>query len=73
MADLTAQARETMDVLFEMSQVLNTGLDRETLSICTSLLEAGVNPEGLAAVIKELRREAQALKDTEAGITSAPQ
>ncbi|KAH7059231.1 mitotic-spindle organizing gamma-tubulin ring associated-domain-containing protein, partial [Linnemannia elongata] len=44
-------------VLTEMSSILNTGLDRETLSVCVSLCESGVNPEALAAVIKELRRE----------------
>eukprot|EP00053_Salpingoeca_punica_P020867 m.212413 g.212413 ORF g.212413 m.212413 type:complete len:74 (+) comp20340_c0_seq1:105-326(+) len=62
-----AAANETMDVLFEISQILNTGLDRETLSICTSLCEAGVNPEALAAVVKELRREAQSLKTKPSG------
>jgi hypothetical protein len=29
----------------------------QALSICVSLLESGVNPEALAAVVKELRRE----------------
>ena len=50
-------------VAFEMSRVLNTDLDRETLSILIGLLETGVNPEALAAVVKELRREAKALKE----------
>lgn len=31
-----------------MSSILNTGLDRETLSVCVSLCESGVNPEALA-------------------------
>lgn len=35
-------------VLTEMSSLLNTGLDREALSICVSLCESGVNPEALA-------------------------
>ncbi|KAI9334352.1 mitotic-spindle organizing gamma-tubulin ring associated-domain-containing protein, partial [Zopfochytrium polystomum] len=52
-----AAARETMDVLYEMALLLNTGLDRETLSICVSLCEQGVNPEALAAAVKELKRE----------------
>ncbi|KAI7816396.1 mitotic-spindle organizing protein 1 [Gamsiella multidivaricata] len=51
------EARQAMDILAEMSSILNTGLDREMLSICVSLCESGVNPEALAAVIKELRRE----------------
>ncbi len=33
---------------------------QKTLKICVALCEAGVNPESLAAVVKELRREAQA-------------
>lgn len=49
-------------VLFEMSKLLNCGLDRESLEICVSMLEEGVNPEALAAVIKELRRESQSIR-----------
>ncbi|CAG8572666.1 17758_t:CDS:2 [Cetraspora pellucida] len=56
------EARETMDILYEISTILNTGLDRETLSLCLNLCENGVNPEALAAVIKELRRESAAIK-----------
>jgi len=56
------QARETLEVIYEISRLLNCGLDRETLSILISLCENGVNPEALAAVVKELRREASALK-----------
>ncbi len=44
-------------VLYEISQILNCGLDRETLSLLVSLCENGVNPEALAAVVKELRKE----------------
>ncbi|KAI9189986.1 hypothetical protein H9P43_001419 [Blastocladiella emersonii ATCC 22665] len=65
------EARETMDVLHEISTLLNTGLDRETLSICVSLCEAGVNPEALAAVIKELRLEARAVAQSAQGAGSA--
>jgi mitotic-spindle organizing protein 1 len=45
-----------------MSQILNCGLDQRTLSILASLVENGVNPEALAAVVKELKRESDALK-----------
>ncbi|XP_013410601.1 mitotic-spindle organizing protein 1 [Lingula anatina] len=58
-------ARETMDTLLEISNLLNTGLDAETLAICVSLCESGVNPEALATVIQELRRESAALKETD--------
>jgi len=56
------EARETLDILYEVSQILNTGLDRTTLSILVGLCESGVNPEALAAVVKELKREAASLK-----------
>ncbi|KAF8892050.1 mitotic-spindle organizing gamma-tubulin ring associated-domain-containing protein [Infundibulicybe gibba] len=52
-----AAAQETLDILHEMSQLLNTQLDKETLAICVGMIESGVNPEALAAVIQELRRE----------------
>ena len=46
----------------EISDLLNTGLDEESLKVCVQLLEAGVNPEALAAVVRELRRETAALR-----------
>lgn len=46
----------------EISELLNTGLDDETLKVCVQLLEAGVNPEALATVVLELRRQTAALK-----------
>uniref|UniRef100_A0A6I8NI67 Mitotic spindle organizing protein 1 n=2 Tax=Ornithorhynchus anatinus TaxID=9258 RepID=A0A6I8NI67_ORNAN len=57
--------RETMDVLLEISRILNTGLDMETLSICVRLCEQGINPEALSSVIKELRKATEALKAAE--------
>lgn len=48
--------------MFEMSQILNCGIDQHTLSILVQLVENGVNPEALAAVVKELKRESEALK-----------
>ncbi|OCF42881.1 mitotic spindle organizing protein 1 [Kwoniella heveanensis CBS 569] len=44
-------ARETIDCL-----------DKNTLSICVGMIEQGANPDALAAVIKELRRENEAIK-----------
>lgn len=43
-----------LKVLHEMSTLLNTGLDRDTLSLCLNLCENGVNPEALAVSIFEL-------------------
>ncbi|MBN3319474.1 MZT1 protein, partial [Atractosteus spatula] len=60
-ANLNA-VRETMDVLLEISRLLNTGLDMESLSICVRLCEQGINPEALSSVIKELRKASDALK-----------
>ena len=44
-------------VVFEMSNLLGTGLDRDTLNICAQLLEEGANPEALAALVIELNKE----------------
>ncbi|KAK7030684.1 mitotic-spindle organizing protein associated with a ring of gamma-tubulin 1 [Favolaschia claudopus] len=52
-----SSAQQTLDILHEMSQLLNTQLDKETLTTCVRMIESGVNPEALAAVIQELRRE----------------
>ncbi|XP_046364136.1 mitotic-spindle organizing protein 1-like [Haliotis cracherodii] len=58
-------ARETMETLMEISKLLNTGLDGETLATCVRLCEGGVNPEALALVIQELLRESSAVKASE--------
>ncbi|EPE27313.1 hypothetical protein GLAREA_03228 [Glarea lozoyensis ATCC 20868] len=53
------QVRQIIDVFHEISTLLNANLDRHTLSICISLIENGVNPEALATVIKELKRDGE--------------
>ena len=50
-------ARESLDLAFHMSNILDTGLDRHGLSILIALCDLGVNPEALAAIVKELRKE----------------
>jgi mitotic-spindle organizing protein 1 len=55
------EAAEGVELLYEMSRIMNTGLDRKTLSILLSLCECGVNPEALAAVVKEIKREANSV------------
>ncbi|KAL4946235.1 hypothetical protein BDV06DRAFT_152405 [Aspergillus oleicola] len=52
-------AREVIDILHEISTLLNTQLDRTELSLCVSLIENGVNPDALATVINDLRKEAE--------------
>jgi len=68
--DMSSSSQEdtrlTMDVVLSLSRILNTGLDRETLSILMQLCEHGVNPDALAAVVKELRREAEVRQQKQA-------
>lgn len=45
-----------------MSQLLGTGLTRDQLTICIQLVEAGMDPETLAAVVKEIKREAAGMQ-----------
>ena len=52
----------SLSAVKDISNLLNTGLDDETLRICVQLLEAGVNPEALANVVQELRREVASIK-----------
>eukprot|EP00727_Mastigamoeba_balamuthi_P004730 m51a1_g14255 hypothetical protein (76) ;mRNA; r:276887-277193 len=54
------EARETFDIAWEVSRLLNTGLDRESLGLLVRLCEANVNPEALAAVVRDLRRRSSA-------------
>ena len=42
-----AKANETLDIAFEISRILDTGLDRKTVSLLIALCENGVNPEVL--------------------------
>nr|CAD7268056.1 unnamed protein product [Timema shepardi]CAD7578614.1 unnamed protein product [Timema californicum] len=51
------EAKQTLNILQEISDLLNTGLTPETLNICVRLCELGVNPEALALVLKEINRE----------------
>ncbi|MED6217238.1 hypothetical protein PIB30_015800 [Stylosanthes scabra] len=50
-------ARESLELAFQMSNILDTGLDRHTLFVLIALCDLGVNPEALAALVKELRNE----------------
>ncbi|VFQ67517.1 unnamed protein product [Cuscuta campestris] len=50
-------ARDSLDLAFHMSNILGTGLDRQTLSILIALCDLGFDPEALSAVVKELTTE----------------
>ena len=41
----------TFLVLYDVSQLLNTQLDKETLALCIAMIESGVNPEALAVCL----------------------
>ncbi|KNZ74659.1 Mitotic-spindle organizing protein 1 [Termitomyces sp. J132] len=47
-SDRISSAQRTLDILFEMSQLLNTQLDKETLATCVGMIEGGANAEALA-------------------------
>jgi len=55
---------EAFNNLFEISKCLNSGIDKETLQILVDLVELGVNPEALATVVKEIRKEAAVIDAT---------
>jgi hypothetical protein len=38
-------------VLYDMSQLFGTQLDKETLATCIGMIESGVNPEALAVSV----------------------
>ena len=56
------EAKEAMDLIYELSVILNTGLDKKLLAQCVyktnkvSLIESGVNPEALSSLVKELKK-----------------
>ncbi|KAA1088602.1 hypothetical protein PGT21_002659 [Puccinia graminis f. sp. tritici] len=52
-------ARDAIDVLHEISELLGTGLDQQTLALCVGMIEEGTNPLALAQVVQELRQEAK--------------
>lgn len=65
-----AEALETLDIAYELSCLLNCDVDKETLRILIQLCEQGVNPEALARVVRELRREAANIQALEGATAS---
>ena len=49
--------QENLEILYKISQLLNTGLDKSTLIKSVELIEGGADPIALAEVIKELKSE----------------
>lgn len=60
-----AEARECLHILQEISDMLNTQLDPETLSTCIRLIQCGANPEALAKVVTEIKRSVAEVKKNE--------
>lgn len=56
----TEKSQSQRDILLlvsKISNLLDTGLDNRSLYICIRLIEAGVHPECLADMIKDVRSE----------------
>ncbi|KAL0383424.1 UNVERIFIED_CONTAM: Mitotic-spindle organizing protein 1B [Sesamum calycinum] len=70
--EATRTARDSLELVFHMSNILDTGLDRHTLSILIALCEMGLNPESLAAVVKELRRESPPCSSSPETVATPP-
>ncbi|OMO52125.1 hypothetical protein COLO4_37401 [Corchorus olitorius] len=72
MEEAAKTARESLDLAFHISNILDTGLDRHTLSVLIALCDLGLNPEALAAVVKELQREPSPLPPPPTAPSSLP-
>eukprot|EP00920_Eleutheroschizon_duboscqi_P042837 GHVT01102057.1.p2 GENE.GHVT01102057.1~~GHVT01102057.1.p2 ORF type:complete len:162 (+),score=41.15 GHVT01102057.1:1651-2136(+) len=57
-----ASCSESLAILLEISNILNTGLDRQTLTILLQLLDTGLHPDSLAAVVMDLRSEVESVR-----------
>ena len=58
------KGKKILDITHEMSNILDCGVDRETMAVCIALLENGADPKSLAVVVKELKREAKRLRES---------
>ena len=54
MSESSQKQREYLMQFSRISNLLDTGLDNRSLYICIRLIEAGVHPECLADIIKQL-------------------
>lgn len=48
---------EILETLVDLSKLLNTGLDKESLLILVRLIELGVHPETLSELLIEIKKE----------------
>mmetsp|Transcript_62093 Transcript_62093/g.115198 ORF Transcript_62093/g.115198 Transcript_62093/m.115198 type:complete len:130 (+) Transcript_62093:67-456(+) len=61
--EVSAERAEGLAILYEISKLLNTGLNKDSLASLVSLCELGVNPEALAEAVTELRDEVERLRE----------
>ncbi|KAK9387627.1 mitotic-spindle organizing gamma-tubulin ring associated-domain-containing protein [Lipomyces mesembrius] len=47
--------KDTRVLLHEISLLLDTGIDKDTICLCLKLFDNGINPEALANTIRELQ------------------
>ncbi|MQL91176.1 hypothetical protein Taro_023781 [Colocasia esculenta] len=69
-AEAARNAKESLDMAFQMSNILDTGLDRHTLSLLVALCDRGVNPESLAALVREFSPPSPAAPNSAAASTA---
>ncbi|KAL0247951.1 hypothetical protein GEMRC1_003190 [Eukaryota sp. GEM-RC1] len=61
-----------LDTLEQISKLLQCPIDRPTLEILVKLCEDNVNPESLAAVVKDLQKQAARRKSTSSSSPKSP-
>ncbi|XP_014246271.1 mitotic-spindle organizing protein 1-like [Cimex lectularius] len=62
-----SSAKVGFNALYEISQLLNCGLDRQSLAICSRLCQDGVQPEALANIIIMMRNQAEEYRSKQDG------
>jgi len=60
-SEKSQKQRDILLLVSKISNLLDTGLDNRSLYICIRLIEAGVHPECLADIIKDLRNESSSM------------
>uniref|UniRef100_A0A0A1X1X7 Mitotic-spindle organizing protein 1 n=1 Tax=Zeugodacus cucurbitae TaxID=28588 RepID=A0A0A1X1X7_ZEUCU len=51
------ESKEIKHNLYNIAEMLNTGLNSRTLEICIKLLEAGIHPQALSEVIYKVKHK----------------
>jgi mitotic-spindle organizing protein 1 len=51
---MTITTKDQVDLLFQISNLLNTSLSKQTIATCMEMIELGINPEALVMVLREI-------------------